>query len=54
MFLAKAGDAESAYAICKSAIDANVFYHSTEHMFLIHVVWFSECFTRLRSSGCDC
>lgn len=31
-----------AYEICEAAKDAIVFYHSRQHMFLIHVVWCSK------------
>jgi hypothetical protein len=30
------------YEICEAAMDAIVFYHSREDMFLIHVAWCSK------------
>ena len=43
LLLAKNGDVESSYGIISTVSDANVFYHSSDSMFLIHVCWFSKC-----------
>ena len=40
--LAKCGRIQAAYAAIISASNANVFYHSSQRMFLIHVCWFSQ------------
>ena len=40
--LAKSGDIKSAYDTIASAFHANVFFHSPEALFLIHVCWFSK------------
>ncbi|KAI9821550.1 MAG: transcription factor TFIIIC subunit tfc4 [Phylliscum demangeonii] len=37
--LAKEGDGSSAYDVISAAHDANVFYHSPDAVFLIHVCW---------------
>ena len=36
------GDLKQAYRIMTSATQANVFYHSPDSLFLIHVCWFSK------------
>lgn len=40
--LSRNGDIEAAYEIIAAAFHANVFYHSTESLFQIHVCWFSK------------
>lgn len=40
--LAKCGRVQAAYEAIISASNANVFYHSSQCMFLIHVCWFSQ------------
>ena len=35
-------DIISAYEVLSAAYDANVFFHSPDCMFYIHVCWFSE------------
>ena len=42
LLLAQNGDVESSYGIVSTVSDANVFYHSPDSMFLIHVCWFSK------------
>lgn len=40
--LAQGGNILSSYETIAAAFHANVFYHSPESLFLIHVCWFSE------------
>ena len=40
--LAQGGSILSSYEIIAAAYHANVFYHSSDSLFLIHVCWFSE------------
>ena len=42
LLLACDGDIRSAYEVLSAAYDANVFFHSQDSMFYIHVCWFSE------------
>ena len=42
MTLAQSGNILSSYETIAAAFNANVFYHSPESLFLIHVCWFSE------------
>ena len=42
LMLALKNEAQNGYEIISSALNANVFYHSPDSMFLIHVCWFSE------------
>lgn len=42
MALTTDGDTESAYQIIASAYHANVFHHSPEALFAVHVCWFSK------------
>jgi len=42
IFLAEDGETASAYETVISASRANVFFHSKDRMFLIHVTWFGE------------
>ncbi len=42
LMLALNDELSSAYEVLSSAYDANVFFHSQDSMFLIHVCWFSE------------
>jgi general transcription factor 3C polypeptide 3 (transcription factor C subunit 4) len=42
LILAKSSNVQDAYDIISIASGANVFYHSPECMFLIHVCWFSR------------
>ena len=44
--LAQSGDRRQAYDVVTSASNANVFYHSPDSMFLIHVSWFSKFFSK--------
>ena len=44
MTLAQGGNILSSYEIIAAAFHANVFYHSPNSLFLIHVCWFSEYF----------
>lgn len=41
IFLAEDGETALAYKTISTASDANVFFHSKDRMFLIHVTWFS-------------
>jgi general transcription factor 3C polypeptide 3 (transcription factor C subunit 4) len=41
--LAKDGEMENAYATLRTASDANVWYHSKDAMFLIHITWSGSC-----------
>lgn len=41
LMLARDGEFDSAYEILSAAYDANVFFHSQDFMFYIHVCWFS-------------
>lgn len=40
--IARDGEVKFAYEIIASALSANVFVHSKESLFLIHVCWFSK------------
>lgn len=40
--LAKCDNVKAAYEVILSASNANVFYHSSQCMFIIHVCWFSQ------------
>lgn len=42
MALAGAGDIRSAYEVIATAFHANVFFHSPDSQYLIHVCWFSK------------
>lgn len=42
MALSHSGDAKKAYEVINSASEANVFYHCSESLLLIHVCWFSR------------
>ena len=42
LMLAHGDDFNSAYEILSAAHDANIFFHSQDSMFLLHVCWFSE------------
>lgn len=42
MTLAQGGNILPSYEIVAAAFNANVFYHSPESLFVIHVCWFSE------------
>lgn len=42
LLLAQNGDVESSYELVATASHGNVFYHSPDSMFLIHVCWFSK------------
>lgn len=42
LMLAMNDQSSSAYEVLSSAYDANVFFHSRDSMFLIHVCWFSK------------
>ena len=42
MTLAQSGNILSSYDVIDAAFHANVFYHSPESLFLIHVCWFSK------------
>ena len=42
LLMALDADLCSAYEIVASAYHANVFYHSPESLFLIHVCWFGK------------
>ena len=50
--LAYDGKMNQAYQIVASATQANVFYHSPDSLFLIHVCWFSKS-TRYRQSDLE-
>lgn len=39
--LARGGHTLSSYEVIAAAFHANVFYHSQESLFLVHVCWFS-------------
>ena len=39
LFFARQGETGEAYDMISAAHDANVFHHSNESMFLIHMCW---------------
>ena len=45
--LSRRGDTIGAYDIISAAYDANVFYHSSEFVFLIHVCWAGNVYPAL-------
>ena len=42
IFLAQDNHPRAAYEIISLACEANIFYHSSDSLFLIHVSWFGK------------